>query len=226
MNSLPGDIFASLDEQLDNVRRWNTMRRWGFTADDLAAIDLTPRPQPRPLVVDLIAVYLDSNWMLDGIRRTCDDLWLLAADQQPNAWCWDDWYWNQPDSGLKPVRLLDGIVHRPGVRRVTVDLGAYWVPGRHVRPADVRGPHSAHAEVLAAAAHFPRWIRSMDGQTVPYTWLCGYQVTVPRRSRHARTPCLSWTSYRSMLSLTSHEADYSQPGWAAPTCLAGDPSDN
>jgi len=214
----PAGIFVSLDEQLANIRRWNEMRRWGFTAGELACIDLTPAAHPSPLVVDVIAVYLDSNWMLDGVRRTCDDLWLLAADQQPNSWCWDDWYWNQPDSGLKPVRLIDGIVHQPGLRRVTIDLGAHWRPGRHIRPVTVRGPNSAHAEILAAAAHFPRWVRAMDGTTVPYTWLSGYEVTIPRRSRHSRMPCLSWTSYRQMLSLTSHEADYSQPGWAAPTC--------
>jgi hypothetical protein len=215
----PAGIFVSLAEQLDNVRRWSAMRRWGFTEGDLASVDLTPATHDSPLVVDLIAVYLDSDWSLDGVRRTCDDLWLLAADQQPNSWCWDDWYWDQPDSGLKPVRLADGITHRPGVRRVTVDLGAHWVPGRHIRPIDVRGVDSAHAEVLAAAAHFPRWVRAMDGATVPYTWLAGYQVTVPRRSRHLRVPCLSWTAYRQMLSLTSHEADYSQPGWAAPACI-------
>jgi hypothetical protein len=68
--------FVSLPQQLDNIRRWNEERRWGFSASELESVDLTP----------------------------------------------------------------------------------------------------AHAEVLAAAAHFPQWIRAMDGKTIPYTWLSGYEV--------------------------------------------------
>jgi len=212
-------VFVSLDQQLANVRRWNAMRRWGFAEAELSAVDLTPRGGGGPLVVDVVAVYLPGGKELDGVRRTCDELWLLAADQQPESWCWDDWYWNQPDSGRKPVRLLDGIEHVPGVRRVTLDLGAHWMPGRHVRPLSVLGPRSAHAEVLAAAAHFPSWVRAMDGRHIPYAWLAGYQVTVPKNSAHHRLPCLAWIRYRNMVSLASHEANYSQSGWAAPTCL-------
>lgn len=213
-------MFVSLAEQLDNIRRWNAWRRWGFTPDELDAVDLTPRPRARPLVVDVIAVFVDGDGNLDGVRRTCDDLWLLAADRQPHAWCWDDAYWAQPGAGHKPVRLIQGLDHQPGIRRVTVDLGAHWVPGRHVRPGSLRGRNSAHAEVLAAAAHFPRWIRSMNGTTVPHAWISGYEVTIPAGSRHSRLPCLSWTSYRRTLSLASHEADYSQSGWAAPVRVA------
>jgi len=216
----PGDMFIPLDEQLASVREWNDTRRWGFTAEDFDAVDLTPRTYADPLVVDLVAVYLKGKGDLDAVRHTADDLWLLAALQQPNSWCWDDWYWDQPGSGLKPVRLAEGIVHRPGVRRVTLDLGAGWQPGHHVSALSVMSVASAHAEVLAAAAHFPNWVRAMDGRTVPYSWLAGYQVTIPPYSRHYRLPCLTWTRYRQMVSLTSHEAAYTQYGWAAPVCLA------
>jgi len=215
----PEDMFTSLEEQLDKVREWNAMRRWEFSPEDFDAIDLTPRVHRDPLVVDLIAIYLRGKGDLDPVRHTADDLWLMAVLEQPNSWCWDDWYWNQPGSGLKPVRLAAGIVHEPGVRRVTVDLGAHWQPGRHVTGLSVIGAASAHAEVLAAAAHFPNWVRAMDGRTVPYTWLAGYQVTVPPYSRHYRVPCLTWTRYRQMMSLASHEAAYTQFGWAAPVRL-------
>lgn len=215
----PEDMFIPLDQQLANVREWNDMRRWGFTAEDFQAIDLTPRTHASPLVVDLIAVYLHGKGELGPVRHTADDLWLLAAVQQPNSWCWDDWYWDQPGSGLKPVRLAAGIVHRPGIRRVTLDLGAHWQPGQHLSVLRLMSSASAHAEILAAAAHFPNWVRAMDGHTVPYSWLAGYQVTIPRNSRHYRLPCLTWTRYRQMLSLTSHEAANTQYGWAAPVCL-------
>jgi hypothetical protein len=151
----PEEIFVSFRAQLDNIREWNKERRWGLRPDDLDSVDLTPPAENKPLVVDLIAVYLDGDAELDGVRRTCHELWTLAAGQQPHTWCWD-WYWDKWKNRPKPVRLLDGITHRPGVRRVTVDLGAHFEPGRYLSPSKVRNQRSAHAEVLAAAAHFPR----------------------------------------------------------------------
>jgi hypothetical protein len=214
----PEHMFTSLPEQLSDIRQWNEERGWGFTAADFHAVDLSPRAgNLDELVVDVIAVYLPEAGGLDGVRRTCHEMWTLAAQQQPHAWSWD-WYTDKWEQHHKPVRLIDGIVHRPGIRRVTVDLAAHVVPGRHIRPSQVRGPHSAHAEVLAAAAHFPRWVRAMDGKTVPYAWLCGYQVLV--RDRPApRMPALSWSRLRRTVSLTAGWSEHAYGGWSAPTCL-------
>ncbi|MGH3624426.1 MAG: hypothetical protein ACRDQ5_22015, partial [Sciscionella sp.] len=217
----PPRMFVSLEEQLANVRRWNEDREWGFSNAELDAIDLTPRVHADPLVVDLIAVYLDDVFLgedegtFEGVRRTCDELWSLASERQLFAWSWDerlDIYEHRP----KPVRLLPGIVHSPGVRRVTVDLGAHWVPGRYLRPRNLRGPDSAHAEVLAAAAHFPRWARSMDGTSVPYIWLSGYQVTFPEQVTDTRLLGLAWVEYRRTLSLTVGWVDHAHVRWASP----------
>jgi hypothetical protein len=217
----PEFMFAPLTEQLANVRRWNEDREWGFGAAELDAVDLTPRTQVDPLVVDLIAVYLDTEYRgeeldeLDGVRRTCHEMWNIAAERQLNTWSWD-WIRDAYESRPKPVRLLPGIEHRPGVRRVTVDLGAHWVPGRHVRPRSIRGRCSAHAEILAAAAHFPRWARSMDGGSVPFVWLSGYQVTHPENAVDERLLALAWVEYRRTLSLSVDRADHSHSGWASP----------
>jgi hypothetical protein len=211
----PPKMFVPLERQLANVRRWNEEREWGFTVAELDAIDLTPRHHSDPLVVDVLAVYLDSTRRLDGVRRTCHELWTLAAQQQPHAWSWD-WEWDEWKDEPKPVRLLDGLQHRPGVRRVTVDLGAHWEPGRHVRPRHLRGEDSAHAEILAAAAHFPDWVRAMDGRTVPYIWLSGYHL---EPSTH-RLPGLAWVRYRRTMSLTANWADHSGAGWASPVLVA------
>jgi hypothetical protein len=215
----PDKIFSSLRTQLDNIREWNEERRWGFNAEDLQSVDLTPSAQEKPLVVDLLAVYLDGNDELNGVRRTCHELWTVAAAQQPNSWSWES-EWDEWKDYLKPVRLLNGIIHRPGIRRVTVDLGAYFEPGRHIQPSSVRRQYSAHAEVLAAAAHFPRWIRAMDGQTVPYTWIPGYEVMFWNRSSSERLPALSWSELRCTMSLTAAWAEHSFSGWAAPTCTS------
>jgi len=217
----PPDLFVPLAEQLANVRRWNDSRQWGLPAAELDAIDLTPRTHSDPLVVDLIAVYLDDlpatdgQEPLDGVRRTCHELWAIAADLQPKSWFWD-WVRDRYDPRPKPVRLLPGIIHWPGVRRMTVDLGAHWVPGQHLRPSSLRGPDSAHAEILAAAAHFPRWARAMDGICVPYIWLSGYQVTYPEESAHLRLPGLAWVEYRQTLSFTVDRTDRAHSGWASP----------
>lgn len=216
-------MFTSLGEQLANIRRWNEVREWGFDAAALDSIDLTPRTHSDPLIVDLIAVYLDGIYRdelgyLDGVRRTCHEMWSVATERQLYTWSWDwlrDTYQSQP----KPVRLLPGIDHRPGVRRITLDLGADWTPGRHLRPRNLRGVASAHAEILAAAAHFPRWARSMNGSSVPYVWLCGYQVTLPQYATNERLLGLAWVTYRHTLSLTVGRADHALSGWAAPACL-------
>jgi hypothetical protein len=180
-------MFLPLTQQMSNVRRWNEERNWGLNPAELDAIDLTPRTHADPLVVDLIAVYLDDvaagedEEKLDGVRRTSRELWTIAAEQQPTSWYWD-WVRDRYNPRPMPVRLLPGIIHWPGVRRMTIDLGAHWIPGEHLRPSNLRGPDSAHA-ILAAAAHFPEWIRAMNGINVPYIWLSGIRSPI-RRSPH------------------------------------------
>jgi len=220
----PKYLFDPLTTQLANVRRWNSDREWGFSDAELDTVDLTPRVHADPLVVDVVAVYLDAEFrgddegVMDGVRRTCHEMWDVATERQPDTWCWD-WIRHAYESKPKPVRLLPGIEHRPGVRRVTVDLGAHWVPGRHVRPRHIRGRNSAHAEILAAAAHFPRWARAMDGLSVPFIWLSGYQVTYPEAATDERLLALAWVHYRRTLSLSVARADHSANGWASPVCL-------
>jgi hypothetical protein len=70
----PGNIFVSLHTQLDNIRKWNEERGWGFSPEDPDSVDLTPPVEGTPLVVDLIAVYLDGETELNGVRRTCHEL--------------------------------------------------------------------------------------------------------------------------------------------------------
>jgi hypothetical protein len=212
----PQAMFVSLAEQLANVERWNEERGWGFTPSDFEGIDLSPTEHSDPLVADVIAVYLPGDDELDPVRRTCDELWAVAAEQHENAWCWDQKCWDLTLVGKKHVRLLHGIVHEPGIRRVTLDLGAHWEPVYPTRSIDVRSRASAAAEVLAAAAHFPRWVRSMDGTSVPYVQLSGYQITLVPQESWRRLPCLSWNESRRTLSLTAHWSDIFAPRWSSP----------
>jgi hypothetical protein len=217
----PTDMFVPLVEQLDNVRRWNEERGWGFGPSDFEAIDQAQTDYEDPLVADVVAVFLPGDEELDPVRRTCHELWGVLTDEYPNVWCWDEKAWDKKLIGIKQVRVLHGIVHQPGIRRVTLDLGAHWDPVTPTRSIDVRSKYSAHAEVLAAAAHFPHWARAMDGTTVPYTQLSGYQVTLVEQESWRRLPCLSWNEARSTLSLTAHWGDIFAPRWSSPVCLAG-----
>jgi hypothetical protein len=212
-------MFTPLPEQLANIRRWNEERQWGLDASDFHSVDLTPRAGNNPLVVDLIAVYLRDSAEMDDVQRTCHELWTVAAAQQPHSWSWD-WYSDRWEQRRKPVRLIAGLVHRPGIRRVTVDLAAHFEPGRYVRPSALRSLDSAHAEILAAAAHFPRWIRAMDGKKIPYIWLSGYELLIRGRPAPWRLPALSWSNFRRTVSLTAGWANHSYSGWASPVCIS------
>ncbi len=208
--------FVSLVEQLANVRRWNRDRKWGLNEADFVGLDLAERPHESPLVADVLAVYLPgkSERKMNGVQWTCAELWDVASHRQPNAWCWDE-----RKDGPKAVRLLDGIEHRPGIRRVTVDLAANWNRRRGARPIDVRSPMSAAAEVLAAAAHFPDWVRAMNGDTVPFVCLAGYQLTVPTYEVWRHIVCLSWSHFNRRINLSDNWADYYQDRFASPVLV-------
>jgi hypothetical protein len=215
----PEVLFTSLPEQLSIIRIWNEERHWGLSAGDFHAVDLTPRAGNEPLVVDLIAVYLPDSAEMNGVQRTCHELWTVAAQRQPHSWSWDwygDRYGDRWEQRPKPVRLREGLVHRPGIRRVTVDLAAHYIPGRYIRPSTLCNVDSAHAEVLAAAAHFPRWIRAMNGKDIPYAWLAGYELVIRNRPAPLRLPALSWSNLRSTMSLTAGWTNHSYSGWTSP----------
>jgi hypothetical protein len=204
------ELFVSLEGQIANVRRWNEERVWGFTDDEFNAIDLTP-VRHSGLVVDVVAVYLPDRDTVSGVQRTFEELWTVAAQRQPNACRWDEL-----KSDTEHLRLLDGIEHRPGIRRVTIDLGANWDPQNGIRPMDVRGKDSVHAEVLAAAAHFPKWIQAMEDEGSPYVWMPGYQATIPGDEGWPGVPCLYWDSTTRQVELgtTYESAPYYH--WACP----------
>jgi hypothetical protein len=56
----------------------------------------------------------------------------------------------------------------------------------------------------------------MDGVSVPYIWLSGYQVTHPEESTRLRLPGLAWVEYRQTLSFTVDRIDRAHTGWASP----------
>ncbi len=208
------DVTVELDEQLANVRRWNDERDWGFTETDFNAIDLTPAKHAG-LVFDVVAVFLPDQGQISGIQRTFDELWDVDSSVQPGK------RYESVKSGPEHLRLLDGINHKPGIRRVTLDCGANWDPESGIRLIDVRGSDSVHAEALAAAAHFPKWIRAMDGESVPYVWMPGYQMRIPGNTAWCHAPDLIWSSTRGVELRAGWDGNRSF-SWACPVVVRGE----
>jgi hypothetical protein len=163
--------LISLDAQLANIRRWNIERGYGFSSDELSAVDITPGGEQSLRRVDLLVpVSKDMAWAFD-------DLWGIASSQQADNW-------RNPDLKTDAAHLRvhpKATVYERGIHRVTLDLVAHHEPedGRTVtevrEAATQSGETLAALEVLAAAAHFPEWVQAMDGEKVPYVDLAGYE---------------------------------------------------
>lgn len=174
--------YVSPEIQIADMEDWNHERSWGFKDRDFPNYipDFVPRTPFEALVLTPYLPELKKGHkLIPGFVRTADELWHIARSFQPGWWLWD--FQIHADY----MRLLAGTedAHVPGIRWTAVDLGANWNQQDGARPYDVRGANSAHAEILAAMAHFPGWIQAMDGEEVPYVWFPGYQVTIPGSGR-------------------------------------------
>ena len=201
---LINEMFVPVDVQIANVRDWNLTRGWNLIEAHFIEAQAAAQQLVWPddsLTAHVLVPYLDT------VQRTFDELWGIAATRQSSNWRWDGL-----NSDSKHLRLLEGIEHQPGLRWETIDLGA----DRNARPRDVRNARSAHAGVLAAAAHFPKWVTAMDGDKVPYVWIPGYEATVPGKDAWQDVPYLYWNRISRQVELRAYWSDYRYQWWAAP----------
>jgi len=207
-------LFVPCSEQLRQLRQWNDNYRLGFTTEALDAVG----PPPAWPAGRLQAVVL--AWSLGTVHRTAEIAWRIAADQQPGSRRWQEVEFRQqslrlrPDIGFVPFAL----------RWDTVDLGTQHDRHHPIRPVDVRGATSLHAQGLQAAAYFPQWVQTMDGVTVPYLWLAGYELKYGAQSswmslkpRWQTVPVISWSNKLREVSLYG-----SEQGWALSACVVGE----
>ncbi len=176
-------LFVSPDQQITNLRQWMDFGHLqGFTEEDFDSVLEAKGKLPNPvgLTVPVLVPYLGK------VGDTFDALWDVVESVY-------DEHWRNPGlkSDKRHLRLLEGIEH-PGkcLRWEIINLGAHHEPknGREVR--NVRGAGSAHAGVLAAVAHFPKWVEAMDGETVPYADIAGYQACVGGYGPWRDVPCI------------------------------------
>lgn len=179
--------FVWNGEQWQNVCRWNDIRGWGFSEAELELVNpnrttmastiLAGWTNPSPLCTLVLVPFLDS------VQQTMRELWEIVKSQFSTM----EFAGNQGfDAWAERVTLQPGVEHSRGLRWCLVDLGAHCNPLAPSAVAKVRSKLSAHAHVLAAAAHFPGWCHDVQtNHGAPRPIIAGYRVgDVPRKAAY------------------------------------------
>jgi len=209
-------LFTKPEEQIEKVRKWNREFGWGIPDEAFAAAEKSVPAWPEEKLVAVVLVpYLtdktnEDETVTSGLERTFHELWARAKSEQDANWRWDGYDKAGPDR----LRLHKGIEHKVGLRWEVIDLGAQ----RNKKPHDVRSAKSSpHAGILAAAALHPQWVKSMDGDKVPYVWVPGYEVTVPGFEPWAGVPSLRFGRDWSRVGLDYGLGGRCGPSWSVPS---------
>ncbi len=165
--------------QIRNILEWSEERSWG-----LGDISIPDPPVQRPAV---LVPYLGARLSVSGSLRTLLELWEVGSRSFRQRHL-------APELKTTSVRVFEdpSIGQRPLVRwelLSTRDLSA----SVGLRPADCSWL-TPHAAILALMAHNPFWVRSMDGDHVPFVWLAGYRLFMKNQegSSSERVPRLSY----------------------------------
>lgn len=182
-------LFRSARIQHANIVRWNEKYGWGFSAEELAAAKLWsddaeswrgdetlsywPKDDRSALV---LVPYLKSVW------ATFRGLQAVITNEYPRV--------QHSPGRVTDLRLAGHLQHQPGLRWEWLHLGAERSPdwetiikgpqpdGAPDEPAQSELQTLAHAQVLAAAAHFPEWNEMRYQGSEPRVWMAGYQMDV------------------------------------------------
>lgn len=210
MLSGPRALFSAPSEQLQAVRRWNAERRWGLVEADFDAVRGGPPPGPRrPLVADVLAVFLEGTRGTPAMVRTFRELLAVAFAPFDGGVCWDGYERPCADT----IRPAEGSPFPGrGLRWERIDLGA----DRGIAPSLVGPGRRPGLCLLAASALHPRWVAAMDGQRVPYVWLAGLDVCMTPAKPWSAKPRLGFSQPTREVRLHAIESWRSHPCWSVP----------
>jgi len=206
--------------QLVRAKRLNIYRKWGFTESDFPTQIPTFNPRT-PTEVLLLAIYLPEKGNKGAVQRTFYEHIAVIKNQMKRSGrkllCWD-----VLKSGRKYLRLINGAECRPGIRWVVFDYAANWWhnKGSHRVINLWKAPDSASlasSEVLSAMMFFPEWGPSMDGMTIPYVNLPGYQCRFYDNSGWYYVPGSVRGYDSTQLKLIIRDADCHDIYWASPS---------
>jgi hypothetical protein len=213
-------LFLLPTKQLARVREWNKEFGWGISDEAFAEAEkFVPAWPEEKLVAVVLVPYLadkkeqkgeDEIVVTTGLERTFHELWMRVKSEQDMSWCWDGY----DKAGSDRLRLHKGIEHTVGLRWEVIDLGC----NRNKMPMDVRNSKlSPSAGILAAAALHPQWVKSMDGDKVPYVWIPGYEVQVPDGKPWASAPRLDFDRGARGVQLAYGWSSLCGSEWAVPS---------
>jgi hypothetical protein len=165
--------FVSLAEQINNVERWNKLYEWGFTDAQIAHCTLEARtydwPGDRLQALVLVPSFSSPIATLRALMMAADRLNVFPAGLFDSL-------------GIDTnFALMRGVEFEPDTLEWRhVDLGSHlWeLDGDHSpRVFDIAtAKTAAHAAVIAAAAHFPRWVDAISSGEAPGVIIPGYRV--------------------------------------------------
>lgn len=209
--SLVHGLFLPPEKQIARVRQLRDERGWEMPdAWLMEAEKSVPKwPDDRLTVVTLVP-YLNAKDGVSGVERTFQELWAAAVKEQQASWRWDGY----DKAGSDRLRLHKGIEHKVGLRWEVIDLGCQ----RNKKLMDVRSAKSSpNAGILAAAALHPQWVKSMDGDMVPYVWIPGYEVQVPGEDPWRSVPYLNFYRVKGRVRLDCYWCGSHDSYWAVPS---------
>ena len=209
-------LFTSTEKQIARMREWNKNFGWGIPDEAFAEAEKSVPAWPEQKLVAVVLVpYLadkanEDDTVTTGLERTFHELWMRAKAEQDANWSLDDY----DKAGSDRLRLHKGIEHKVGLRWEVIDLGC----NRNKKPEDVRTSKSSpNAGILAAAALHPNWVKSMDGDKVPYVWISGYKVQAPGERPWAFVPSLDFDRDRRRIRLFDSWSHGCSSEWAVPS---------
>ena len=171
--SLVKGLFTPTHIKLENVRRWNEQRNWGFTEADFANLPAPPSYPKNQFGTVVLVPYLETP------LKTYQELVAIMR--------YEHWESDGGAFSLMFDRLeVCGAPHEPGLRWEVIDMGGgrnwHKQTGTNFQGYPLVFPPPElmpHAGVLAEIAHSPYWARSLYSYNgVPGVWIPGY-MTIP-----------------------------------------------
>jgi len=189
------NLFVSPQEQIENIRRWNDQRDWGFSDREIDRLKIPSFQMGNSLVVPILVPYLSEKDGMSGFKRTFKELWEITVSHHTMVVIGP--YDQDMTDVLSQLELKPGIKHKDGLRWELIDLGA----NKMKAPKPHKG-YAPHAAILAAAAHFPNWVKNIDRHfgtvsedKVPPVCLPGYRWRRP--FKHHLPLTILYLSYSS-----------------------------
>lgn len=168
-------LFVSPEEQIQNVRAWNRRYDWGFSDEDFEQLRPAPTwPKDHLCAVVLVPYMKSRKQTYEALQKAMYGDGLSVG---PYGYSLSPLNFGNEMKGLEYetndyVRHFGGAQLYYGLQWRVISLGA----NRGATPDQLEGQTLAAAEILAAAAHFPNWVKAMNGREVPVVWLGGYKL--------------------------------------------------